>query len=90
VIVLVIPAASPTCSTTRTAGPLEQHREIVPRPELLGRVLGALSGKTLIALKDIALHFGGVKGDRRARSRDQGRRGARPDRPQRQRQDRRR
>ena len=42
--------------------PLEQHREIVPRPELLERVLGQQrAGRALLALKDIALHFGGVR-----------------------------
>jgi ABC-type branched-subunit amino acid transport system ATPase component/ABC-type branched-subunit amino acid transport system permease subunit len=61
VIVLVIPGGIADLLDYRNRRPLEQHREIVPRPELLARVLGEQSRKTLIALKGIRLHFGGVK-----------------------------
>lgn len=61
VIVLVIPGGIADLLDYKNRRPLDQHREILPRPELLGRVLGEQRGKTLITLKDIALHFGGVK-----------------------------
>lgn len=61
VIVLVIPGGIADLLDYKNRRPLDQHREIIPRPELLGRVLGEQGGKTLIKLKDIALHFGGVK-----------------------------
>jgi ABC-type branched-subunit amino acid transport system ATPase component/ABC-type branched-subunit amino acid transport system permease subunit len=60
-IVLVIPGGIADLLDYKNRRPLEQHREIVPRPELLSRVLGAQSAKTLIALRGIRLHFGGVK-----------------------------
>ena len=60
-IVLVIPGGIADLLDYKNRRPLEQHREIVPRPDLLGRVLGAVSGKTSITLTDIALHFGGVR-----------------------------
>ena len=60
-IVLVIPGGIADLLDYKNRRPLEQHREIVPRPELLGRVLGEQNRGTLIALSDIHLHFGGVK-----------------------------
>ena len=60
-IVLVIPGGIADLLDYKNRRPLEQHREIVPRPDLLGRVLGEQSRKMLIALKAIRLHFGGVK-----------------------------
>jgi len=60
-IVLVIPGGIADLLDYKNRRPLEQHREIVPRPELLARVLGEQRGETLITLKGIALHFGGVK-----------------------------
>ena len=87
VIVLVIPGGIADLLDYKNRRPLEQHREIVPRPELLGRVLGAKAGSSVITLNNIALHFGGVRAidglDLEIRSG----RGARPDRAQRQRQD---
>jgi ABC-type branched-subunit amino acid transport system ATPase component len=41
--------------------PLEQHREIVTRPELLSRVLDRSDRKSALTLSNIALHFGGVR-----------------------------
>ena len=62
VIVLVIPGGIADLLDYKNRRPLEQHREIVPRPELLARVLErAAARKILIALKGIRLHFGGVK-----------------------------
>jgi branched-chain amino acid transport system permease protein len=60
-IVLVIPGGIADLLDYRNRRPLEQHREIVPHPELLARVLGQQDGRTLITLQGIALHFGGVK-----------------------------
>jgi ABC-type branched-subunit amino acid transport system ATPase component/ABC-type branched-subunit amino acid transport system permease subunit len=60
-IVLVIPGGIADLLDYKNRRPLEQHREIVPRPELLPRMLGQHDGKTLITLRGIALHFGGVK-----------------------------
>ncbi|SEO15953.1 branched-chain amino acid transport system permease protein [Rhodospirillales bacterium URHD0017] len=64
VIVLVIPGGIADLLDYKNRRPLEQHREIVPRPDLLGRVLGGdgrSRGKSTIALRDIELHFGGVR-----------------------------
>ena len=62
VIVLVMPGGIADLLDYKNRRPLEQHREIVPRPELLARVLDRRTGgEALIALKDIALHFGGVR-----------------------------
>jgi ABC-type branched-subunit amino acid transport system ATPase component/ABC-type branched-subunit amino acid transport system permease subunit len=60
-IVLVIPGGIADLLDYKNRRPLEQHREIVPRPELLDRVLGEQNANTLIALNGIKLHFGGVK-----------------------------
>jgi ABC-type branched-subunit amino acid transport system ATPase component/ABC-type branched-subunit amino acid transport system permease subunit len=60
-IVLVIPGGIADLLDYRNRRPLEQHREIVPRPELLARVLGARSGNSVITLSNIVLHFGGVR-----------------------------
>ncbi|MFO1160235.1 MAG: branched-chain amino acid ABC transporter ATP-binding protein/permease [Reyranellaceae bacterium] len=60
VIVLVIPGGIADLLDFKNRRPLEQHREIVPRPELLARVLDK-SAPSSIALKGIALHFGGVR-----------------------------
>jgi branched-chain amino acid transport system permease protein len=61
VIVLVIPGGIADLLDYKNRRPLEQHREIAPRKELLGRVLDKTDGKHTISLKDIALHFGGVR-----------------------------
>lgn len=60
-IVLVVPGGIADLLDYKNRRPLEQHREIVPRPELLGRVIGQIPNRTAITLKDISLHFGGVK-----------------------------
>lgn len=60
-IVLLVPGGIADMLDFKNRRPLEQHREIVPRKELLPRVLDRPQGKHTIALKDIALHFGGVR-----------------------------
>lgn len=60
VIVLLIPGGIADLLDYKNRRPLTQHREIAPRPELLPRVLDKTTPSS-IALKDIALHFGGVK-----------------------------
>jgi ABC-type branched-subunit amino acid transport system ATPase component/ABC-type branched-subunit amino acid transport system permease subunit len=60
-IVLVIPGGIADLLDYKNRRPLEQHREIVPRPELLDRVLGVRTGNSVITLSDIVLHFGGVR-----------------------------
>jgi ABC-type branched-subunit amino acid transport system ATPase component/ABC-type branched-subunit amino acid transport system permease subunit len=60
-IVLVIPGGIADLLDYKNRRPLEQHREIAPRPDLLGRVLGTRTNKTNITLSGIKLHFGGVK-----------------------------
>ena len=60
-IVLLVPGGIADLLDYKNRRPLEQHREIVPRPELLGRVLGARVASSAITLENIALHFGGVR-----------------------------
>ncbi|HYI03960.1 MAG TPA: branched-chain amino acid ABC transporter permease, partial [Reyranella sp.] len=55
-IVLLVPGGIADMLDFKNRRPLEQHREIVPRKELLSRVLDRPRGKHSIALKDIALH----------------------------------
>ena len=61
VIVLVIPGGIADLLDYKNRRPLQQHREIAPRPELLARVLDTSSDRNLLTLSNIALHFGGVK-----------------------------
>jgi branched-chain amino acid transport system permease protein len=61
VIVLLVPGGIADLLDFKNRRPLTQHREIVPRTELLKRLLDRTEGKHTIALKDIALHFGGVR-----------------------------
>jgi len=60
-IVLVIPGGIADLLDYKSRRPLEQHREIVPRPDLLPGVLGEQHARILITLKGVKLHFGGVK-----------------------------
>ena len=88
VIVLVIPGGIADLLDYKNRRPLEQHREIVPRPELLARVLDRRTGgERADRAQGHRAAFRRRAGDRRARPRDPPGRGARPDRPQRQRQD---
>lgn len=60
-IVLLIPGGIADLLDYKNRRPLQQHREIVPKPELLARTLGRHEEKSLLTLRNIALHFGGVK-----------------------------
>ncbi len=59
-IVLVIPGGIAELLDYRNRRPLEQHREIVPNPDLLARILQR-SGPTTLSLENVVLHFGGVR-----------------------------
>jgi ABC-type branched-subunit amino acid transport system ATPase component/ABC-type branched-subunit amino acid transport system permease subunit len=61
VIVLVVPGGIADLLDYRNRRPLKQHREIVPRPELLSQLLGEHRDGGAIVLSDIALNFGGVR-----------------------------
>jgi branched-chain amino acid transport system permease protein len=62
VIVLLIPGGIADLIDFKNRRPLERHREIQPRPELLGRILGARHERTSpLTLQNIALSFGGVR-----------------------------
>jgi ABC-type branched-subunit amino acid transport system ATPase component/ABC-type branched-subunit amino acid transport system permease subunit len=61
VIVLLVPGGIADLLDFKNRRPLEQHREIVPRTELLARVLGEHRQANELTLNDIALHFGGVR-----------------------------
>lgn len=60
VIVLVIPGGIADLLDYKNRRPLQKHREIIARPELLAHVLEKRSPAT-IELNDLALHFGGVR-----------------------------
>src|SRR5581483_1493819 len=60
-IVLVIPGGIADLLDFKNRRPLERHREIVPRPELLSRILPHPGEPNVLALKGIVLHFGGVR-----------------------------
>lgn len=60
-IVLLIPGGIADLLDYKNRRPLEQHREIAPRPELLGRALDRRGEASVLSLKGIALHFGGVR-----------------------------
>jgi branched-chain amino acid transport system permease protein len=61
VIVLVVPGGIADLLDYKNRRPLEQHREIVPRPELLPHLLERRGGRSEIALRGVSLHFGGVR-----------------------------
>jgi branched-chain amino acid transport system permease protein len=60
-IVLLVPGGIADMLDFKNRRPLTQHREIVPRAELLKRALDRADGRRTIELKNIALHFGGVR-----------------------------
>jgi energy-coupling factor transporter ATP-binding protein EcfA2 len=45
---------------SRIAAPLESDRAIIPRPDLLARLLGAPANAGALTLEQVALSFGGV------------------------------
>jgi branched-chain amino acid transport system permease protein len=61
VIVLLIPGGIADLLDYKNRRPLERHREIVPRPELLARVLDRRTGGAVLSLSNVELSFGGVR-----------------------------
>jgi len=61
VIVLAVPGGIAEMLDYKNRRPLEQHREIRPRPELLPQVMGERVQPGLLTLKDLSLSFGGVR-----------------------------
>src|SRR5215469_2758307 len=61
VIVLAIPGGIAEILDFKNRRPLETHRAIVPRPELLEQLLGARPQAGALTLKEVALSFGGVR-----------------------------
>jgi ABC-type branched-subunit amino acid transport system ATPase component/ABC-type branched-subunit amino acid transport system permease subunit len=61
VIVLAVPGGIAEMLDYKNRRPLEQHREIRPRPELLPQVMGERAQPGLLTLKDLSLSFGGVR-----------------------------
>jgi ABC-type branched-subunit amino acid transport system ATPase component/ABC-type branched-subunit amino acid transport system permease subunit len=59
-IVLLVPGGIADLLDFRNRRPLDKHREIRPRPELLGQVLSA-PRKSELRLENIVLSFGGVR-----------------------------
>src|ERR1700720_3945311 len=57
-IVLIIPGGIADLLDYKNRRPLERHREIVPRPELLARVLDRRSGGEVLRLSNVELSFG--------------------------------
>lgn len=60
-IVLLVPGGIADLLDFKNRRPLDQHREIRPRPELLAQVLSDGPRKSELRLKDIVLGFGGVR-----------------------------
>jgi len=60
-IVLIIPGGIADLLDYKNRRPLERHREIVPRPELLARVLDQRRGGDVLSLANVELSFGGVR-----------------------------
>ena len=61
VIVLAIPGGIAELLDFKNRRPLESDRAIVPRPDRLVRLLGALPDSGLLKLEQVALSFGGVR-----------------------------
>src|SRR5262249_53863402 len=59
-IVLLMPGGIAELLDFKNRRPLASDRAIVPRPELLARLIGAQPTAATITLKDVALSFGGV------------------------------
>jgi branched-chain amino acid transport system permease protein len=60
-IVLLIPGGIAELLDFKNRRPLESNRAIVPRPELLKRLLGQSGDPGTMELKNVALSFGGVR-----------------------------
>jgi branched-chain amino acid transport system permease protein len=61
VIVLAMPGGIAEMLDFKNRKPLESGRAIVPRPELLARLLGAPANAGALTLEQVALSFGGVR-----------------------------
>jgi branched-chain amino acid transport system permease protein len=61
VIVLVIPGGIADLLDFKNRRPLQTNRAIVPRPELLGRLLAQDEDPGTLTLDQVHLHFGGVR-----------------------------
>jgi ABC-type branched-subunit amino acid transport system ATPase component len=61
VIVLVMPGGIAEILDFKNRRPLESGRAIIPRPDLLGPLLGAPRDAGTLTLEQVALSFGGVK-----------------------------
>jgi len=61
VIVLVIPGGIAELLDFKNRKPLETHRAIVPRPDLLKRLLARDQAPGTLTLEQVELHFGGVR-----------------------------
>ncbi|MEA2880504.1 MAG: branched-chain amino acid transport system ATP-binding protein livM [Hyphomicrobiales bacterium] len=60
VIVLAMPGGIADLLDFKNRRPLQSNRAIVPRPELLPRLLGEHRNSGKLTLEDVALNFGGV------------------------------
>jgi branched-chain amino acid transport system ATP-binding protein/branched-chain amino acid transport system permease protein len=60
-IVLAIPGGIAEILDFKNRRPLESHRAIIPRPDLLPRLLGSVPDAGALALEQVALSFGGVQ-----------------------------
>ena len=87
VIVLAVPGGIADMLDFKNRRPLEQHREIRPRPELLAQRARPEAQPGLLTLEGPVAELRRRARDRRRGSRDPHGRSARTDRPQRQRQD---
>jgi len=61
VIVLVIPGGIAELLDFKNRRPLESDRAIIPRPDLLDRLLGTTPNAGALTLQQVALSFGGVQ-----------------------------
>jgi len=61
VIVLAVPGGIAELLDYKNRRPLEQHRQIRPRPELLARLMGEHAQRGVLLLKNVSLSFGGVR-----------------------------
>jgi ABC-type branched-subunit amino acid transport system ATPase component/ABC-type branched-subunit amino acid transport system permease subunit len=61
VIVLAVPGGIAELLDFKNRRPLEQHREIRPRPELLGNLAQQDGQQGVLSLRNLSLGFGGVR-----------------------------
>ena len=61
VIVLAIPGGIAELLDFKNRRPLESHRAIVPRPDLLARLIGQKANAGTLTLEQVTLTFGGVR-----------------------------